>query len=113
MAFYCSPTWSWASMQLHIEGTAIVFPAFHDGKFQKEDKFEYLGKDMPWEVTGSVQNTGSSIYIRAKVVPAVLSHANYQKLDWKSSRIMFDQEVVMRSISVQSTHIKISHGIRT
>ncbi|RDW68597.1 hypothetical protein BP5796_09254 [Coleophoma crateriformis] len=88
-----APTWSWASLILHTEGTAIIFPAFHDDNFKPDDHFSYLGTDMPLIVTESNQKDDFAIRIRSMCMSAILSYPNNIAFpEKKVNEVIFDQD---------------------
>ena len=108
-----APTWSWASLVLHTEGTAIVFPAYHDDTFKPDKQFSNLGTDMPLQVKESNQKIDHAIRIRSLVVPAIISYQeNYTFLSGKRTKAIFDQDCDdMIWISTVSMHQDVTWSV--
>jgi hypothetical protein len=90
------PTWSWASLALHAEGAAVIFPAGHDSSFEPDKHFSYEKTSMSGKVTeysdcDHVDKDSSAIWIRSLVVSATLIYPQTSDVIGKKYGMMFDQ----------------------
>jgi hypothetical protein len=91
------PTWSWASLTLHEEGAAVIFPAGHDSSFEPDKHFSYEKTSISGKVTecsdcDHVDKDGSAIWIRSLVASATLIYPQTSDVVMgKKYGMMFDQ----------------------
>jgi hypothetical protein len=90
-----APTWSWASLILDNEGSGVMFHAYHDDTFQVDDRFRFLGTDIPFTATdfSLVKPTTESISLRGLSVAATAYPHSLHDFSWKDLVLVFEQDV--------------------
>lgn len=88
-----TPSWSWASLMLDGE-SSIVFPVAHDDSFKVDDRFTYLGTNIPPAVTDATHGAPSNdkVSINVAAISAILFQHREGDSQGKKTTLVFDHD---------------------